>query len=209
MLSRVSPWQGLRLSTPTANPVWYAPVSWSWPVSPLPSSPRWPLASTALRRQSSTALGEDAGPLAVEAARRPLLPLPCCVGGPTEASAALRNARSERGSCEIRGWRWCAQVTSGTTASPISYFESQMGYTFWDRDGSIVGGTGGYLVANNPDILPPTSQTTCTFLPNSNAYACPNSCYRTLQITYYEDGFSTPRNGGMNRSRGDWRWALL
>lgn len=72
--------------------------------------------------------------------------------------------------------------------------------TLWDLDGSFGGGPG-YMVANTTEILPPEPRN-CTFNTQWNAYKCPGTCYRTIEINYPEPGFSsTPEN--INYTRGN------
>ncbi|GJP59359.1 hypothetical protein CLOP_g11076 [Closterium sp. NIES-67] len=82
-------------------------------------------------------------------------------------------------------------------------------YTLWDRDGSFLNASlGGYLVANNSALLPPTKRfPACRPVPAWNAYACPGTCYRTVMFTYLEPGFSVYENSSVpdTRKRGDFR----
>ncbi|GAQ79268.1 hypothetical protein KFL_000270270 [Klebsormidium nitens] len=64
-------------------------------------------------------------------------------------------------------------------------------YALRDADGSIVGGNGGYVIANNPTMLPPnTSAVKCTFNEEWNAYACPGACYRHIRLSFQEPGWT-------------------
>lgn len=72
-----------------------------------------------------------------------------------------------------------------------------------DRDGSAVGGTGGYIVANNSFLLPPPSLP-CKPLPSANSLACPGACYRTVLFEYPD---STPLPVGRKWGPGDLRYA--
>eukprot|EP00475_Leptophrys_vorax_P009891 TRINITY_DN16587_c0_g1_i1.p1 TRINITY_DN16587_c0_g1~~TRINITY_DN16587_c0_g1_i1.p1 ORF type:complete len:885 (+),score=7.47 TRINITY_DN16587_c0_g1_i1:338-2656(+) len=54
-------------------------------------------------------------------------------------------------------------------------------YVWRDEDGSVVGGSGGFAVANNKALLP--SNSNCTAKTDDwNGYACPGTCYRTISI---------------------------
>lgn len=65
-------------------------------------------------------------------------------------------------------------------------------YALRDLDGSILGGKG-YIVANNTDILPPSSfSPACTALAGANAYGCRNTCYRTVQVHYSSCTLQSP-----------------
>lgn len=79
-------------------------------------------------------------------------------------------------------------------------------YAIWDKDGSIVGRSGGYVVGTDP-FLKPKPPSKCRPMPNSNALACPATCYRTLYVSYQEPGFSPLANG--TRKLGTFRLVLL
>ncbi|GJP57556.1 hypothetical protein CLOP_g17740 [Closterium sp. NIES-67] len=86
-------------------------------------------------------------------------------------------------------------------------------YTLWDRDGSFLNASlGGYLVANNSALLPPTKRfPACRPVPAWNAYACPGTCYRTVMFTYLEPGFSVYENSSVpdTRKRGDFSYLSI
>lgn len=64
-------------------------------------------------------------------------------------------------------------------------------FALQDGDGSLVGSKGGFVVADNPKILPPPSfPNTCSWKPKSNAWMCPGACYRTVQISYSEPKYT-------------------
>ena len=61
----------------------------------------------------------------------------------------------------------------------------------FDKDGSIVGGTGGYVLANNPGIA---KKDICTLYSNMNAYFCPSSeedYYMMLVMDSLDSDFAT------------------
>lgn len=67
--------------------------------------------------------------------------------------------------------------------------EQSQFFTLFDSDGSVIGAPG-YIVANNPAIIPPDANTSCTFNATWNAYKCPGTCYRSMKFQYIEPGFS-------------------
>ncbi|CAI5972480.1 unnamed protein product [Closterium sp. NIES-65] len=86
-------------------------------------------------------------------------------------------------------------------------------YTLWDKDGSLLNATaGGYLLANNTALLPPTKRfPACQPVPAWNAYACPGTCYRTVMFTYLEPGFAVYANSSVpdTRKRGDFSYLAI
>eukprot|EP00271_Cylindrocystis_brebissonii_P014265 TRINITY_DN35570_c0_g1_i1.p1 TRINITY_DN35570_c0_g1~~TRINITY_DN35570_c0_g1_i1.p1 ORF type:complete len:1629 (-),score=236.92 TRINITY_DN35570_c0_g1_i1:1352-6238(-) len=70
-------------------------------------------------------------------------------------------------------------------------------YTLRDLDGSIVGGTGGYVVANTSFLLPP-NLVGCKAQTSWNAYACQGVCYRAVQLFYNEPGFGAAAQAAYN-----------
>lgn len=79
-----------------------------------------------------------------------------------------------------------------------------------DTTGGVVGGTGGYIVANDSFLLPPSlpgKPSGCKALRKSNAFACPGTCYRTVKISYKDYGFEPyPTRGNFKRKLpGDYR----
>ncbi|CAI5492091.1 unnamed protein product, partial [Closterium sp. Naga37s-1] len=86
-------------------------------------------------------------------------------------------------------------------------------YTLWDKDGSLLNATaGGYLLANNTALLPPTKRfPACQPVPAWNAYACPGTCYRTVMFTYLEPAFAVYENSSVpdTRKRGDFSYLAI
>ena len=72
----------------------------------------------------------------------------------------------------------------------------------------MTGGASGFIVANNSQLLPPASYPACTAQPQWNAYACPDVCYRSVQVSYWEDGFLPYLNSSIpdTKQHGDFRW---
>lgn len=60
--------------------------------------------------------------------------------------------------------------------------EAAKQYALRDLDGSLMVGKG-YIVANSTNLLPPASfSPSCTVISGANAYACRNTCYRTVLV---------------------------
>ncbi|GJP48394.1 hypothetical protein CLOM_g7684 [Closterium sp. NIES-68] len=66
--------------------------------------------------------------------------------------------------------------TGGGDAGPLTRF-----LTWKDEDGTVLGGRGGYAVANTTG-LEPSSTAGCSPRPQWNGMACPSSCYRSVGI---------------------------
>ncbi|CAI5468223.1 unnamed protein product [Closterium sp. Yama58-4] len=66
--------------------------------------------------------------------------------------------------------------TGGGDAGPLTRF-----LTWKDEDGTVLGGTGGYAVANTTG-LEPSSTVGCSPRPHWNGMACPRACYRSVGI---------------------------
>ncbi|CAI5519905.1 unnamed protein product [Closterium sp. Naga37s-1] len=74
-------------------------------------------------------------------------------------------------------------------------------YVWRDEDGSVVGRSGGFAVANNTALLP--AGDVCTAKPEWNGYACPGTCYRTVSIQGGSASFTLiPAGGSSNGSSG-------
>ncbi|CAI5529275.1 unnamed protein product, partial [Closterium sp. Naga37s-1] len=121
------------------------------------------------------------------------------------------------------------QAVTGTPGTNMLYFpprnftfpggDVNMGgeatdlYTLWDKDGSLLNATaGGYLLANNTALLPPTNRfPACQPVPAWNAYACPGTCYRTVMFTYLEPEFAVYENSSVpdTRKRGDFSYLAI
>lgn len=88
--------------------------------------------------------------------------------------------------------------------------ETSLNYAIWDKDGSVVGGRGGFVIAADPFLRPPEGQYSCRNLTGSGggALACPGTCYRTLYFAYQEKGFSS-LNGTKLRKRGDFSFVTI
>ena len=85
--------------------------------------------------------------------------------------------------------------------------EQSMFNAIFDKDGSLNGGSPGYIVANTTQILPP-GLASCTAHPTWNAYTCSDVCYRSVWISYPEPGFEANPANAQN-SHGQFRFALL
>lgn len=82
----------------------------------------------------------------------------------------------------------------------------------WDKDGSLIGGKGGFVLPSRlPALQPPVRRThlgrgkvaltpPCRNLPGSSAVACHGVCYRTVLVAYPEPGF-VPVHGGSRDTR--------
>lgn len=105
--------------------------------------------------------------------------------GNTVLSAKFDTAR---GTNPVYLYPWMFTEASGlqSNGGEVATF-----FALRDGDGSLVGSTGGFVVANNPNILPPPSfPRPCTWKQSSNAWACPGACYRTVQISYSEPKYT-------------------
>ena len=79
-------------------------------------------------------------------------------------------------------------------------------YTVWDKDGSTTGSNKpGFIVANNPSILPPAGVATCSFVSEWNAQVCPGVCFRTVHVMYNEPDFLPFNTSYQSGNRGDAR----
>lgn len=103
---------------------------------------------------------------------------------------------------------FCLSILYAQFWGPTDGGEQTQFYTVYDRDGSL-SGSKGYLVANNTAILPP-NQASCTPKPVWNAYSCPGTCYRAIQVAYPEPGFGfSTNNGGNTRATTRYMLSLL
>lgn len=87
--------------------------------------------------------------------------------------------------------------------------ETTLNYAVWDKDGSVVGGRGGFLIGTDPFLRPPEKQYSCRSLAGfTGALACPGTCYRTLYVSFVEKGF-TSVTGTRFRKRGDFSFVTI
>ncbi|CAI7747644.1 unnamed protein product [Closterium sp. NIES-54] len=100
---------------------------------------------------------------------------------PDAASPALYLVPRNRGQLGFDGGYGDAGPLAGT-------------YVWRDEDGSVVGGSGGFAVANNTALLP--AGNVCTAKPEWNGYACPGTCYRTVSIQGGSASFTLVPAGG-------------
>lgn len=72
----------------------------------------------------------------------------------------------------------------------------------------MIGGAGGYIVGTTDPFLKPPARVSCSGKDGTNSMNCRGTCYRTLYITYVEEGFD-PSPSYSSRKRGDFSFITL